>query len=128
MKEKLEKLLENSYSPYSNYAVSAVLVTKDNKEFYGVNVEDATTRAGTCAERNAIFNAITNGYKKHDFKEINIMVSSGKIGMPCFVCRQMMVEMFDLDTIVRCYATTGEYKEFTVKELCPYPFGSEDLL
>jgi cytidine deaminase len=127
MKEKLINLLENSYSPYSNYAVSAMLVTKDGKEFSGVNVEDATTRAGTCAERNAIFNAITNGYKKNDFKEINIMVSSGKIGMPCFVCRQMMLEMFESNVIVRCFNTKGEYVEHTLEELCPYPFDGEDL-
>ena len=127
MKEKLINLLENSYSPYSKYQVSAILVTKDNKEFSGVNVEDATTRAGTCAERNAIFNAITNGYKKNDFKEINIMVSSGKIGMPCFVCRQMMLEMFELNTIIRCYSTNGEYVEHTLEELCQYPFDGEDL-
>jgi cytidine deaminase len=127
MKEKLINLLENSYSPYSNYAVSAILVTKDGKEFSGVNVEDATTRAGTCAERNAIFNAITNGYKKNDFKEINIMVSSGKIGMPCFVCRQMMLEMFESNVIVRCFNTKGEYVEHTLEELCPYPFDGEDL-
>ena len=128
MKEKLQELLKNSYSPYSNYSVAAILVTKDNKEFSGVNVEDATTRAGTCAERNAIVNAITQGYKKNDFKEINIMSSSGKITYPCFVCRQMMVEMFSLDTKIKCYSTNGEYVEHTLKELCPYPFGSEDLL
>ena len=127
MKEKLLKLLENSYSPYSNFPVASILVTKDGREFSGVNVEDASTRAGTCAERNAIFNAITNGIKKGDFKEINIMVSSGKIGMPCFVCRQMIVEMFDKDATIRCFSTSGEFKEFKVSELCPYPFSEEDL-
>lgn len=127
MKDKLLELHKNAYVPISNFPVSACVVTKDNKEFYGVNVEDASTRAGTCAERNAIYNAITNGYKKGDFKEVNVMVSSGKIGMPCFVCRQMISELFDLDCIVRCFSTSGEYKEYTVQELCPYPFGEDDL-
>ena len=127
MKEKLLELLNNSYSPYSNYAVSAILVTKDGKGFYGVNVENASYGAAICAERSAIVSAISAGYKRYDFKELNIMVSSGKIGMPCFVCRQVISEFFDKDAIVRCFATTGEYKEYTVEEICPYPFGSDDL-
>ena len=86
MKEELLNLHKNAYVPISNYPVSACLITKDGRKFYGVNVEDASTRAGTCAERNAIFQAITSGVKKYEFKEINIMTSSTKtIGMPCFV-------------------------------------------
>jgi len=127
MKEKLLELHKNSYAPYSNFPVSAIVVCKDGREFNGVNVEDASTRAGTCAERCALFSAIASGYKKGDFKEINIMVSSGEIGMPCFVCRQMFVELFDKDVIIRCFATDGRYKEFSMDELCPYPFSSEDL-
>ncbi len=127
MIEKLKALHQNSYVPISNFPVSACVVTKDNNMFFGVNVEDASTRAGTCAERNAIYAAITAGYKKGDFKEVHVMVSSGKIGMPCFVCRQMISELFEEDSLVRCYATTGEYKDYTVKELCPYPFGEDDL-
>lgn len=127
MKEKLIKLQKNAYAPYSNFPVSSIVVTKDGREFSGVNVEDASLRAGACAERVAIFNALSSGYKKGDFKEINIMVSSGKIGTPCFVCRQAVLEFFEKDAVVRCFATNGEYKEYTVDELCPYPFGSEDL-
>lgn len=127
MKEKLLELHKNSYAPYSNFPVSAIVVTKDGREFVGVNVEDASTRAGTCAERCALFSALAAGVKKGEFKEMNVMVSSGEIGMPCFVCRQMFVELFDEDVIIRCFATNGEYKEFTMNELCPYPFSSEDL-
>ena len=128
MKEKLLELHKNSYAPYSNFPVSAIVVCKDGREFNGVNVEDASTRAGTCAERCALFSAIASGYKKGDFKEINIMVSSGEIGMPCFVCRQMFVELFDKDVVIRCFATDGRYKEFSMDEVCPYPFSSEDLI
>lgn len=127
MIEELKSLHKNSYVPISNFPVSAAVVTKDNKIFYGVNVEDASTRAGTCAERNAIYSAITAGYKKGDFKEIHVMVSSGRIGTPCFVCRQMISELFEETALVICYSTTGERKEYTVKELCPYPFGEDDL-
>ena len=127
MKEKLTKLLNNSYAKYSNFRVSAIVVTKDGKEFNGVNVEDASTRAGACAERVALFSMIAAGYKKGDVKEINIMVSSVQIGTPCFVCRQMMIELCDLDTKVNCYSISGNVQTYTVEELCPYPFTEENL-
>jgi len=55
------------------------------------------------------------------------MVNNGEISTPCFVCRQMLLELFDQDAIVRCYSNTGDYREFTVRDLTPYPFGIEDL-
>lgn len=127
MKDKLLELQKNSYAPYSDFHVSAIIVAKDGVEFSGVNVENASFGATICAERTAIVSAISAGYKKGDFKELNVMVSSGEIGMPCFVCRQVISEFFDKDATVRCFATTGEYKEYTVEEICPFPFGSEDL-
>ena len=127
MKEKLLELHKNSYVPISNFPVSCICVMKDGVEMPGVNVENASFGATICAERTAITGAIARGYKKGDFKEINIMISSGRIGMPCFACRQVISELFDEDAIIRCFATTGEYKEFTVKELCPYPFTGDDL-
>ncbi len=127
MKDKLLELQKNSYAPYSDFHVSAIVVAKDGVEFSGVNVENASFGATICAERSAIVSAISAGYKKGDFKELNVMVSSGEIGMPCFVCRQVISEFFDKDATVRCFATTGEYKEYTVEEICPFPFGSEDL-
>lgn len=127
MIEKLLELHKNSYVPISHFPVSSCVVMNDGVKFYGVNVEDASTRAGVCAERNAIFSAITAGYSKGDFKEIHVMVSSGKIGMPCFVCRQMISEVFSEDSYVYCYSTRGEVKKYMVKELCPYPFGEDDL-
>lgn len=127
MKDKLLELQKNSYASYSNFYVSAIIVAKDGVEFSGVNVENASFGASICAERSAIVSAISAGYKKGDFKELNVMVSSGEVGMPCFICRQVISEFFDKDATVRCFATTGEYKEYTVEEICPYPFGSEDL-
>ena len=128
MKDKLLKLHQNSYVPISHFPVSACVVTKDGREFFGVNVEDSSTRAGTCAERAAIFNAITAGVKKDDFKELYVMVSSGRVGTPCFVCRQMISELFPKDALVRCYSTSGEYVDYTVGQLCPYPFGEDHLI
>lgn len=127
MKNKLLELHKNSYTPISHFAVSACVITNDGREFYGVNVEDASTRAGTCAERSAIFSAITSGVKKGEFEELHIMVSSGKIGMPCFVCRQMICELFSRKSKIYCYDIHGRVEVHTVEELCPYPFGEEDL-
>ena len=127
MFEKLLNLQKNAYCKYSNFPVASIVVTKDGKEFYGVNVEDASYRAGACAERVALFSMITAGYKKGDVKEINVMIHGGNIGTPCFVCRQMILELCDMDTIINCYSTTGKIKAYTIKELCPHPFGEEDL-
>ena len=99
---------------------------KDNKEFYGVNVENASYGATICAERVAITSAIAAGYKKHEFKELHIMVDSEKIGTPCFICRQVITELFDADTKVYLYSRNN-MEVLTVKELCPYPFSDEDL-
>lgn len=127
MIDRLLEMQKNCYVPISNFPVSSIVVTKDDELFYGVNVEDASTRAGTCAERNAIYNAVTNGYKKGDFKELYVMVSSGKVGTPCFVCRQLISEFFDKECIIHCCSKTGEIKDYTVEELCPHPFGEDDL-
>ena len=128
MIEKLLELQKNAYTPISHFPVSSIVVTKDGREFYGVNVEDASTRAGTCAERTALYSMVAAGYKKGDVKEINVMIHGGDIGTPCFVCRQMIIELCDLDTKINCYSTKGEVKTFTVKELCPYPFTEDDLV
>ena len=127
MIDSLKELLKNSYSPYSHYAVCAIAVMKDGKEFPGVNVENAAYGASVCAERSAILSAISNGYKKHDFKELYVMVSSGEIGMPCFQCRQVISELFEKEAIIHCCSTTGLMEDYTVEQLCPYPFGEDDL-
>ena len=121
MKEKLIKLLNNSYSPYSKFRVSAI-------EFSGVNVENAAYGSSICAERSAILAAISNGYKKGDFKELYVMCDNDKIGMPCFACRQVIFELLDEDVLVTCLNPKGESLVLKVKDLCPFPFGSEDLL
>lgn len=126
MKDKLLHLLEHSYSPYYNFPVSAIVIMKDGKEFNGVNVENANGTS-ICAERNAIAAAIASGYKKGDFSKIYIMLSSGELGTPCFACRQVLVEFMEKDDKVISVNKDGKEKEFSLEELCPYPFDSEDL-
>ena len=127
MKDKLIKLQENSYSPYSHFRVSAIVVMKDGHEFNGVNVENASYGASICAERSAILSAISAGYTKGDFKELHVMCDNDKIGMPCFACRMVISELFDKDVPVICYNPAGDMEMHTVEELCPYPFSEEDL-
>ena len=124
---KLKELLKNSYSPYSHFPVAAIVVMKDGREFCGVNVENASYGATICAERSAILAAISNGYKKYDFKELYVMVGSGKVGLPCFLCRQVISEFFDKDALIHCCSVAGEVVDYKVLDICPYPFGEEDL-
>ncbi len=127
MKEKLQKILKNSYSPYSNFKVAAIVVMKDGKEFYGTNVENASYGASICAERSAIVSAISNGYKKYDFDKLYVMVNSDKISTCCFMCRQVICELFEKDKDIILLNKNGNEKVFKVSELCPYPFDEEDL-
>lgn len=128
MKEKLLKLLDNSYSPYSNFRVAAIAVMKDGREFFGVNVENASYGASVCAERSAILSAISNGYKRYDFDKLYIMCDNDKIGMSCFLCRMVISELFERDRKVIAMNPKGDTEIHTVEELCPYPFSDKDLL
>ena len=127
MKDKLLELLNNSYSPYSNFRVSAIAVMKDGKEFYGVNVENASYGVCNCAERSAIYGAISNGYKRYDFEKLYVMCDTDKLGTPCFICRQVISELFEKDKEIICITNKGEERVFKVSELCPYPFDDETL-
>jgi len=126
MRDELVKLLSNSYAPYSKYNVSAICIMNDGKLIGGVNIENASYGATICAERVAIFKAISMGYKKGDFKELHIMVNSDKIGTPCFMCRQVFTEFFNKDMKVYMYSN-NDMMEKTVEELCPYPFDESNL-
>lgn len=127
MRDRLKELLNNSYAPYSNFRVSAVVVMKDGTSFNGVNVENAAYGSSICAERSAILSAISNGYKKNDFDKLYVMCDNKKVGMPCFACRQVILELFDKDSTITCMNPYEDEITLSVKDLCPYPFDSEDL-
>ncbi|MCI6848248.1 MAG: cytidine deaminase [Erysipelotrichaceae bacterium] len=127
MREELIKLLDKAYAPYSKFKVAAIIETADGKYIPGVNVENASYGAAICAERNAVTTAVAMGYRKGDFKKIYIMVSGDKLSMPCFICRQVIVEFFDKDSEIVLISKNGEEERHTVSELCPYPFDETDL-
>ena len=126
MKEKLKELLKNTSSLYFNFPVSAAVICKDGNVFYGVNVETASPSAGICAERNALYSAITNGYKKGDFKEIHVMSKNGVY--PCFICRQALSDYCDLDTLIVTYDINENENKILVKDICVHSFNGDDLI
>lgn len=114
---------KRAYVPYSSYPVGAALRTKTGKLYTGVNVENAAYPQTMCAERVAIFKAVSEGEK--EFEVIAVVTDNG--GSPCGGCRQVMVE-FGLDTIVLLADKNGSLvKETTVKELLPEAFTPEKL-
>ncbi len=127
MRNELIKLLDNAYAPYSNFRVGSILECKDGKIFKGVNVENASYGASICAERSSIVSAISNGYKKSDFRKIYIINSSDKLGPPCFLCRQVFTEFFDGDMEVVLMDMAGHEEVYKVSELCTVPFDSDNL-
>ena len=114
---------QRAYVPYSNYPVGAALRTKTGRIYTGVNVENAAYPQTMCAERVAIFKAISDGEK--EFEVISVVTDNG--GSPCGGCRQVMAE-FALDMIVLMADGKGKLiKESTVKELLPEAFTPEHL-
>ena len=111
---------------YFNYPVAAILECTDGTKFYGVNVETSSPAAGICAERNAIFSAISSGYDKKDFKKIHLMAKSNKEIYPCFICRQALIDFCPADMeIITYFDSLKNY--VTVEELTPHAFSKEDL-
>lgn len=113
-----------AYVPYSKYPVGAALRTKSGRIFTGVNVENASYPQTMCAERVAIFKAVSEG--ETEFEVIAVVTNNG--GSPCGGCRQVMAE-FGLDTIVLFGNGKGELlKETTVNELLPEAFTPKHLV
>ena len=114
---------QRAYAPYSNYLVGAALRTKTGRIFTGVNVENAAYPQSMCAERVAVFKAVSEGEK--EFEVISVVTDNG--GSPCGGCRQVLAE-FGLDTIVLMADRNGKLiKETTVRELLPEAFTPEHL-
>lgn len=124
--EIIEKALQvrlNAYAPYSNYQVGAALLTASGKIFTGVNVENAAYPDSICAERSAIFSAVSAG--ERDFEAIVVATRNG--GTPCGSCRQVMSE-FGLDIKVLLVDEEGNLvQQQTVRDLLPGAFLPQDL-
>jgi cytidine deaminase len=112
-----------AYAPYSNYQVGAALRTKSGRIFTGCNIENAAYPTGMCAERVAVFKAVSEG--ERDFEVMVVATSNG--GSPCGSCRQVLAE-FGLDTLVLIANSQGQLvQETTVAGLLPGAFTPEHL-
>jgi len=125
-KKLIEKALETrhqAYAPYSNYHVGAALLTTHGKIYQGVNVENAAYPTSMCAERVALFNAVTDGERQF----VAVAVASTNGGTPCGACRQVLSE-FGLDIIVIVVDEDGNIiQEAPVKHFLPGAFTPSDL-
>lgn len=114
---------EGAYAPYSGYAVGAALLTESGATYLGANVENAAYPSSMCAERVAVFEAVTRG----DRELTAIAVATENGGAPCGACRQVLSE-FGLDTEVILVNRDGSITlEATVGDLLPHAFTPQDL-
>ena len=124
--EKLMELAlqarESSYSPYSHFRVGAALLCADDSVYTGCNIENAAFTPGICAERTAIYKAVSEG------KCAFTAISAPALTAPCGVCRQVMREFCDPEEFrIILGAGTGEKQVYLLKELLPLSFGPDNL-
>ncbi len=123
------RAMENSYSPYSDFRVGAALLCADGQVYTGCNIENAAFSTTVCAERCAIFKAVSQGQRA--FRAIAVV--GGKAGQtpgraaPCGVCRQVMGEFCDGDFKIYLLNTAGGIDEYTLDDLLPERFGGESM-
>lgn len=124
--DKAYKAMDNAYAPYSNFHVGACVKTKDGKYFIGANVENASYGLTNCAERNAIFQTYSQGYRQDDIEALAIVGQGNTLITPCGACRQVLVELLKRDTPI--VLGTGEKVLVTnIEELMPMAFTNEAL-
>lgn len=130
-RELLERALEareKAYAPYSGFSVGAALLTKDGKVYTGCNIENAAFSPTNCAERTALFKAVSEG--EREFTAIAIVGGKGdtlnEICAPCGVCRQTLMEFCDY-TFRVILGTPENIRRYTLGELLPFSFGKGDI-
>lgn len=126
MKDKLIKLLDNSYAPYSKMHFACIVETKSGNFYEGVNVENASFGGTICAERNAINSAISHGEK--EFKSLYLMTDSKDICYPCNICKQTFLEFFDNDVIFNIMTKDGKMKVMDYNSIMKIIFTKEDVI
>ena len=118
------KARENAYSPYSHFAVGAALLCEDGTLYEGCNIENASYGLTNCAERTAIFKAISEGHIK--FKVLAVVADTEGPCAPCGACRQVMAE-FKIPLIIMGNLM-GNIKIVTIEELLPFSFSECDVI
>ncbi|WP_232508750.1 cytidine deaminase [Mesoplasma florum] len=126
--KELLKLKDNSYSPYSNFKVACLIYLNNNEIIKGVNVENAAYPATICAERTALSQVYSLGYKKEDIKSLELYTDSESLGSPCGVCRQVISELVNWTTPISIYNKNGFQLETNINELLPHAFEPAQLI
>lgn len=117
---------ENSYSPYSKFKVGASILVNDSEIFSGCNIENASYGASNCAERTAIFKAVSLGHK--NIYAICVVGSFDEYTYPCGICRQVMLEFAHDENIPIIIAKDREnFVVHKLSEIIPFNFGKKDL-
>lgn len=126
--EKAHSARKKSYSPYSHFKVGAALLTKSGKVYEGCNIENAGYSATNCAERTAIFKAVSEG--EREFEAIAIVGGrEGEIApfcAPCGVCRQVIAEFCPKDFKI-VLGNKDKFEVYTLETLLPFAFTKENL-
>ena len=117
--QKAKQAMQQAYAPYSHFRVGAAVMTKQGKVFTGCNVENASYGASCCAERTAIFKAVSEG--ERELAKIAVVSESGKLTPPCGICRQVLLEFMPEGSVI-LEQEEGDIKIYTVKELLPAGF------
>ena len=124
--DKAYEAMDNAYAPYSNFHVGACVKTKDGKYFIGANIENASYGLTNCAERNAIFQTYSQGYRQDDIEALAIVGQGNTLITPCGACRQVLVELLKRDTPI-VLGTREKVLVTNIEELMPMAFTNEAL-
>lgn len=111
-----------AYVPYSKFKVGAAIVLNDGTIIHGANIENSSFGLTSCAERNALFSLISQGYDPKEIKEITIIGGSKGPISPCGACRQVMSELVPKNTKIYLANLEEEIYETSVSELLPFGF------
>jgi len=118
-------IIKNAYAPYSGYRVAAAVRASSGRVYRGVNVENSSYGLTVCAERVAIFNAVTEG--ERSIKEVLVRVEGGPPAPPCGACLQVISEFGDDDTVIYSASLEGGVMKWRLKDLLPFRFGASYL-
>lgn len=113
-----------AYVPYSHFHVGAALVDDQGRIFTGSNIENASYGATNCAERTAIFKAVSEGSRK--IRRLAVVCDQSTPCMPCGICRQVMAEFASADFELLAASPTGEFRRYTAQEMLPDAFRFEE--
>lgn len=119
------KAREKAYVPYSKFKVGAAVIMENGKIYSGCNIENASYGATNCAERTAIFKAVSEGLRK--LKVIALVGDIRTYTYPCGICRQVIAEFADVDTKIILIKNEEDYIVKTLEEILPEAFTSKDL-